>query len=497
MGVTNKLLNKIDRLCDKYNYLNISKEDIMQILHDEMSKLKDNDEDKYIIYISHIVEAKIITMGMELFSDGDKSLNIIDNYIKYNIGIINTYDKALDNLKKVSRLFSKYSYIPEPNTIMNLISINSIFKDMVELVSLKHLTYIKEGKLNRLFNDHNIILMIDVYCMTKNIEIQYDDNSDDDISNLDSIGMYYKEINNIPLISYEDAKELNVRIKNGDEDAKKRFIEGNLKLVVKNARNYYNPNSNTLLLDLIQAGNIGLMKAVIKYDASLGYRFSTYASCWINTEVVREIQNNGSTVKIPIPVHEKINTYKRIKQILEQKSGTSVSMQEVAKEMKIPIIKAMEYEKLQEEPLSLNYMLGEEESSEMIEFVSDNSFMEEMELHYLSSDLKKLIKDCGLTSREIQILSLRYGLEDGITRTLEEVGVIFKVKKETIRRIEANALYKIRSYNGTREIANYMDNPDMAIKKLERFKQAYDEDKNNRYRSNPLKDDDYRYNIVK
>lgn len=500
MEITNELINVIDKIYVKYYYLNISKEDLTRILQEELNKIIDkySDKDTFITYIKHRLEARIISLGMELFTCEDKVLIIINNYIKYIFDNVATYEEALKDLRKISKLFSKYSYIPEPNMIINLINTNDIFRNMLELVTLNHLTYIKDGKLNKLFNDHNIILMIDVYCMTRGIEIQYNDvDYDGEKTKHNNMEMYYEEINNIPSLSFEETKELSIRIKNGDNEAKKRFIEGNLKLVVMLARNYYNSNGRTLLLDLIQAGNIGLMRAVNKYDINLGYRFSTYASCWINTEVVREIQNNGRTIRIPIPTHEKINAYRRMKQTLEQKKGMEVSSDEVAEVMKISKTKASEYEKLQEEPLSLNYLVGEEETTEVIDLISDDSFMERIELRNLSSELRKLLNDCGLTYKEIQILSLRYGLVDGVTRTLEEVGNIFNVRKETIRRNESKALYKIRMYAGTKEFACYMDNPSRAIKILERFKQVYNEDSNNRYKSNPLEDDDYRYNTVK
>jgi len=368
---------------------------------------------------------------------------------------------------------------------------------MLELVIDNHLDYFKEYSVFQLFNDNNIATLIGIYCMVKNIKTRDESLVEDDSTSVDSLREYFNDIDSVPPITPLEMQELGKKVKQGDEEARNRLTEGNLKLVVSIAKVFYRLNDTIPIQDLINAGNIGLMKAASKFDIDLGFRFSTYATYWIRTEIVREIQNNERSIRIPISMREKINAYNHLKEQLMQQKGTEIGYQEMAEVMRVSMNKAIQYERVQEPIVSLNAYYGDDEDTEMQELICIDDFTADIDARNSVIDTKKLFKESGLTDKEIYVLSLRYGYYDGSPRTLEEIGNIYGVTRERIRQIEAKALYKLRICESTKKLAEYTSNPDEALEILQKFSVVYSESELNQKKTNPLASQIINYNTVK
>lgn len=272
----------------------------------------------------------------------------------------------------------------------------------------------------------------------------------------DPVRMYLKEIGKVPLLSAEEEMNLAKRIENDDQEAKKRLAEANLRLVVSIAKRYV--GRGMLFLDLIQEGNLGLLKAVEKFDYRKGFKFSTYATWWIRQAITRAIADQARTIRIPVHMVETINKLIRVSRQLLQELGREPSPEEVAKEMEMEVDKVREIMKIAQEPVSLETPIGEEEDSHLGDFIPDDDAPAPAEAAAYTM-LKEQLMDVldTLTPREEKVLRLRFGLDDGRARTLEEVGKEFKVTRERIRQIEAKALRKLRHPSRSKKLKDYLD----------------------------------------
>lgn len=316
-------------------------------------------------------------------------------------------------------------------------------------------------ELYNAFHDNNIEII------SENFEDE--DDSDDDGEEIsiedvalpknasinDPVRMYLKEIGKISLLSLDEELALSKRVEEGDEEAKRLLAESNLRLVVSIAKRYVGRNLS--FLDLIQEGNIGLMKAVDKFDASKGYKFSTYATWWIRQAITRAIADQAKTIRVPVHMVETINKLKRIQRQMTLELNREPTEAELAKKMNTTEEKVREIFKISQDPLSLETPIGEEDDSHLGDFLKDESSMSPEE-YAINEVLKDEIEEvlCTLTSREEEVLKLRFGLKGGTCHTLEEVGNMFGVTRERIRQIEAKALRKLRHPSRSRKLKDYL-----------------------------------------
>ncbi len=273
----------------------------------------------------------------------------------------------------------------------------------------------------------------------------------------DSVQMYLREIGRIPLLTGDDEKDLAKRIEKGDEDARKKLTQANLRLVVSIAKRYVGRSPHLTLLDLIQEGNMGLFKAVEKFDYRRGYKFSTYATWWIRQAITRALADQARTIRIPVHMVETISKYQQVKRRLLQDLGREPLPEEIASEMNIEVEKVHHIEKIAQETVSLEAPVGEDDDDSVLgEFIVDDKTLSPSQVasrRLLRDQLMFIINE--LSPREQKILSLRFGLEDGVTHTLEEVGREFGVTRERIRQIEAKALERIRDHETAKKLAEY------------------------------------------
>jgi RNA polymerase primary sigma factor len=277
-----------------------------------------------------------------------------------------------------------------------------------------------------------------------------------DININDPVRMYLKEIGRISLLSSEEEMDLSVRIAEGDEAAKNILAESNLRLVVSIAKRYV--GRGLLFLDLIQEGNIGLMKAVEKFDYGKGYKFSTYATWWIRQAITRALADQARTIRVPVHMVETINKLIRVKRQLLQQLGREATPEEISREIDLPVERIAEIEKISQEPISIDTPIGEVEDSHLGDFIPDDDAPAPAESAAFTLLKEQLVDVLGtLTPREEKVLKLRFGLDDGRARTLEEVGKVFNVTRERIRQIEAKALRKLRHPSRSKKLKDYLD----------------------------------------
>lgn len=307
----------------------------------------------------------------------------------------------------------------------------------------------------------------DVLLLDDDEDIKLDEEDEVDVENIDltvpegisiedPVRMYLKEIGKVPLLTVEEEIALAQRMEDGDENAKKRLAEANLRLVVSIAKRYV--GRGMLFLDLIQEGNLGLIKAVEKFDYRKGYKFSTYATWWIRQAITRAIADQARTIRIPVHMVETINKLIRVSRQLLQELGREPLPEEIAEEMNMSVDRVREILKISQEPVSLETPIGEEEDSHLGDFIQDDNVPVPADAAAFTLLKEQLVEVLGtLTEREQKVLRLRFGLDDGRARTLEEVGKEFNVTRERIRQIEAKALRKLRHPSRSRKLKDYLD----------------------------------------
>ena len=386
-----------------------------------------SNEDKYMIKVSEddAINAKFNTKLQELLDIAHSKKNVIeDTELIKHFNDLKEVALDLDTMQKIFNFLEK-----------NGVDILQITDDDEEEPTLDE----------------------DVIAEGEDVEkIDFTDTGDISSTTQDPVKMYLKDIGKVPLLSAEEEIELAKRMEAGDEMAKKKLAESNLRLVVSIAKRYV--GRGMLFLDLIQEGNLGLLKAVEKFDYRKGYKFSTYATWWIRQAITRAIADQARTIRIPVHMVETINKVTRVSRDLLQKLGREPLPEEVGEVMGLPKERVQEIMKIAQEPVSLETPIGEEEDSHLGDFIQDDNVPVPAEAAAFTLLREQLDEVLGtLTEREQKVLKLRFGLEDGRARTLEEVGKEFKVTRERIRQIEAKALRKLRHPSRSRKLKDYLE----------------------------------------
>ncbi|GAA6374998.1 RNA polymerase sigma factor RpoD [Firmicutes bacterium i23-0019-B6] len=364
--------------------------------------------------------------------------------------------KFLERLKELVALGKK------KKSILEIQEINDFFRDMdLSTEQMERVfEYLEANNIDvlRINSDDDDDVDLDaIMSDEEDVDVENIDLSvPDGVSVEDPVRMYLKEIGKVPLLSAEREIELAQRMEEGDEEAKKELAEANLRLVVSIAKRYV--GRGMLFLDLIQEGNLGLIKAVEKFDYHKGYKFSTYATWWIRQAITRAIADQARTIRIPVHMVETINKLIRVSRQLLQELGREPTPEEIAKELDMPVDRVREILKISQEPVSLETPIGEEEDSHLGDFIQDDNVpvpAEAAAQTLLKEQLDEVLDT--LTEREQKVLRLRFGMNDGRARTLEEVGKEFDVTRERIRQIEAKALRKLRHPSRSRKLRDYLD----------------------------------------
>ena len=374
--------------------------------------------------------------------------------------------EQLDKAKFTEKLTELLEMGKKKKNVLEYQEINDFFQDM-------SLTVEQLEKVFDYLEAHNIdVLRItdndaDTLLLPDDEDIDLENEEEVDMENLDlsvpegisiedPVRMYLKEIGKVPLLSAEEEIDLAMRMEEGDEEAKKRLAEANLRLVVSIAKRYV--GRGMLFLDLIQEGNLGLIKAVEKFDYRKGYKFSTYATWWIRQAITRAIADQARTIRIPVHMVKTINKLIRVSRQLLQELGREPQPEEIAEEMNMSVERVREILKISQEPVSLETPIGEEEDSHLGDFIQDDNVPVPADAAAFTLLKEQLVEVLGtLTEREQKVLRLRFGLDDGRARTLEEVGKEFNVTRERIRQIEAKALRKLRHPSRSRKLKDYLD----------------------------------------
>ena len=385
-------------------------------------------------------EIEIVSGDIEEPKKEKKTKKEEDNNIKSD-GTIRTLEERKQNLLELGKSVGFLTFEQLAKELKGLEMDSESLDDLYNFLRENNIEVVEDG--DDVDSGDQLDLDISEENLPKNLSIN------------DPVRMYLKEIGQISLLSLDEELELSKKIEEGDEDAKRKLAESNLRLVVSIAKRYVGRNLS--FLDLIQEGNIGLMKAVDKFDSSKGYKFSTYATWWIRQAITRAIADQAKTIRVPVHMVETINKLKRVQRQLTLELNREPTEKELSDKLKIPEEKVREIIKISLDPLSLETPIGEEEDSHLGDFVQDKNSLSPEE-YAINEVLKDEISEVllTLTEREEQVLKLRFGLVDGTCRTLEEVGMIFGVTRERIRQIEAKALRKLRHPSRSKKLKDYL-----------------------------------------
>lgn len=468
------ILGKIDKIYSSISYIGMNKKAFYELVQKEITKSKKDYSGNidYIEYIKNKIQQELIKQIIKMLADTDTAVQIINNYANLYLSNDITYNSTIKNLYKLDKLFETYNYIPSPDVLLKLLESNEIISLSVTIIFNKYKNVIISGNLEKVFDTTTIIQLVEAYCIMNNIEIKEElenkeEETDNDYMTSDDVKMYLQEISRIPLLTPEEERYLAKRISQGDMAAREKFIESNLRLVVKMAKKYV--DRGLALLDLIQEGNTGLIIAADRFDVKRNTRFSTYATGWIRQAITRAITDKGRNIRIPSHLYYKMGKYRKIESILEGELHRKPTTKEIAERMGITETQAENIVTWQNDTLSMNYTPTDDEDNKLEEIISSQddgpetiAFTNDMQ-----KEVRQILDECSsLTPNERTVIIKRFGLEDNISLTLEETGKIIGVSRERTRQIEEKALTKLRSFHKTRRLAAYTQFPDKSLEVL-------------------------------
>ena len=468
------ILGKIDKIYSSISYIGMNKKAFYELVQKEITKSKKDYSGNidYIEYIKNKIQQELIKQIIKMLADTDTAVQIINNYANLYLSNDITYNSAIKNLYKLDKLFETYNYIPSPDVLLKLLESNEIISSSVTIIFNKYKNVIISGNVEKVFDTTTIIQLVEAYCIMNNIEIKEEpenkeEETDNDYMTSDDVKMYLQEISRIPLLTPEEERYLAKRISQGDMAAREKFIESNLRLVVKMAKKYV--DRGLALLDLIQEGNTGLIIAADRFDVKRNTRFSTYATGWIRQAITRAITDKGRNIRISSHLYYKMGKYRKIESILENELHRKPTTKEIAKRMGITETQAENIVTWQNDTLSMNYTSNDDEDNKLEEIISSQddgpetiAFTNDMQ-----KEVRQILDECSsLTPNERTVIIKRFGLEDNISLTLEETGKIIGVSRERTRQIEEKALTKLRSFHKTRRLAAYTQFPDKSLEVL-------------------------------
>ena len=482
--ILQKMLPIFDDIYKKIDYMEMPRDEFYDLVLNDIIESKEtyNGDILYEKYIKTKIRSSLTKKIKEYFMDQEKTYVIINNYINTRLNLGGTIEDSIKEIRKLDNFFNRYDCISNPDVLLKITQNNKKIAKMIEMVIGKNKSKIKLDDLENNFGNSTIVLF-EAYCMLNNItmeEFTKDDINLEDIDLTDSVKLYLKEISTRPLLSVEQGQKLAKQISNGNEEARKVFIESNLKLVVSIAKKYIGRGLS--FIDLIQEGNLGLITAVDRYDINKGFKFSTYATYWIRQAITRAIANKGRNVRIPVHKYEKIRAYKRTVANLETRLNRKPTINEIANEMRLPISKVVELYKIQNDTVSMNILIGDNEDTELENFIpsSEEQIEDIVITGTMQLEVRKLLEDCNLKPREIEVLMMRFGFDDKKPMTLKEVGKKFNITIERARQIEAQSLMKLRKSRHIKKFAEYMHNPDESLENIQIFREKCRES-GNRY----------------
>ena len=467
-SIFNAVMPSISKYKEYFEALGLSKDDFATVVKQIIGKteLGENSEADYI----DSIESKIVDTLRDVVKNipPEKHEKIFGNYINRIFQSTNEYKKCIAAFKQLDSLFETLDYFPSKNLITSLLTNNQKLGEATKKIFKQNEKNIISGKVDLVTNDNFLQLVIETYCEMNGIKIEEptleEFDYDKDYYSTDPVFAYMKEFIHLPLLTREEEIELDRRNKAGDEEAKEKLITHNLRLVVSIAKRWRFHTKKLTFLDLIQEGNIGLMKAVEKFDSSKGFKFSTYATWWIRQSVTRAIADMDREIRLPVHIIEKISKLNGVMKDLSTQKGralTDKDMSEVAEIMKMPIEKVEELQEIAEEPVSLNTTVRngtDPEDTELQYFIESDTNVEESVMYgpALRETFEKVFDSGYLRPREVEVIKRRSGwYTGGRPETLEEIGQYFNVTRERVRQIEAKALRKLRNPRCSKELEEY------------------------------------------
>ena len=480
--IYNKYIAEIEDLYKDFDYLNISKNELKKIVFLAIDKSKKdyNGNKDYLLLLKDFINTELSIKIAELMSNPRLRKKIINRFISKDDFKVTNYINAIERLHKIDNFLKENKYEVNPDYMINLIKNNQSFKKYIELIFNNYDRVIISGKSKEVFKNDFIVLAVEMYCMIQKVDINLDidDIEEKDYMDtkfgIDSLGLYLHEISRVPLLSSKEELELAKKIKEGDKEARKQFIEANLRLVVSIAKKYSNSieNGAISLLDLIQDGNIGLTKAVDKFDYQKGYKFSTYAIWWIRQAITRGIAEKSRNIRLPVHVHGKVTEYKMIYNDLAQTLDHNPTTKEISQKMNISLDKAYKYAYLKDDAKSLDEPVSLDGDESLLSFIEADNI--NIESDYMKKSLveavNKFLNSFDLKDKDLYIIKERFGLIDGVPKTLDEIGRSLGVTRERIRQIEAKVFSRFyKKKKLLTDLAIYLDYPEEGLRRIEQF----------------------------